>query len=118
MQSLIRLLVVAVLIAVPFSLMAQTQARPRPPGTQPLEEAPPPPAISEDATLSPQVTIKAKGEDKVEEYRIRGKLYKMRVVPAAGAAYWLVDPKGDGSFVRVDGPTPNIAVPMWVILEF
>jgi hypothetical protein len=118
MQPLIRLLVAAVLIAAAFSLAAQTQPRPRPPGTQPLDEAPPPPAISEDATLSPQVSIKPKGEDKVEEYRIRGKLYKMRVVPAVGAAYWLVDPKGDGSFVRVDGPTPNIAVPMWVILEF
>jgi hypothetical protein len=118
MQALIRILLAAALIAVPFSLVAQTQPRPRPPGTQPLEEAPPPPAVTEDATLAPDVSIKTKGEDKVEEYRIRGKLYKMRVVPAAGAAYWLVDPKGDGSFVRVDGPTPNIAVPMWVIVEF
>src|SRR5450759_817218 len=118
MQTFIRLLVSAVLIAAAFSLAAQTQPRPRPPGTQPLDEAPPPPAVSEDATLSPQVSIKTKGQDKVEEYRIRGKLYKMRVVPAVGAAYWLVDPKGDGSFVHVDGPTPNIAVPMWVILEF
>ncbi len=118
MQALIRLLFAAVLIAIPFSLLAQSQARPLPPGTQPLDEAPPPPAVSEDATLSPQVTVKAKGEDKVEEYRIRGKLYKMRVVPAVGAAYWLVDPKGEGNFERVDGPTPNIAVPMWVILEF
>jgi hypothetical protein len=42
----------------------------------------------------------------------------MRVVPAIGPAYWLIDPKGDGSFVRLDSPTPNIAVPMWVILEF
>jgi hypothetical protein len=118
MRSLIRLLVAAALIAVPFSLMAQSQPRPRPPGTTPLEEAPPPPAVSEDATLSEQVTLKTKGEEKVEEYRIRGKLYKMRVVPAVGPAYWLVDPKGDGNFVHVDGPTPNIAVPMWVILEF
>ena len=118
MPPLIRLLAAAVLIAAAFSLAAQTQPRPRPPGTQPLEEAPPPPAISEDSTLSPQVNIKTKGEDKVEEYRIRGKLYKMRVVPAVGPAYWLVDPKGDGSFVRVDGPSPHIAVPMWVIVEF
>jgi hypothetical protein len=118
MQPLIRLLVAAVLIAAAFSLAAQTQPRPRPPGTQPLEEAPPPPAITEDSTLSQQVTVKAKGEDKVEEYRIRGKLYKMRVVPAVGPAYWLVDPKGEGNFERLDGPSPNIAVPMWVIREF
>lgn len=118
MQPLIRLIVAAVLIAAAFSLAAQTQPRPRPPGTQPLDEAPPPPAITEDSALSPQVTIKAKGEGKVEEYRIRGKLYKMRVVPAVGPAYWLVDPKGEGNFERLDGPSPNIAVPMWVILEF
>jgi hypothetical protein len=118
MQPLLRLLAAAALIAVSFSLMAQSQPRPRPPGTQPLEEAPPPPAIVEDAALSEQVSIKTKGEDKVEEYRIKGKLYKMRVVPAVGQAYWLVDPKGEGNFERLDGPAPNIAVPMWVIFEF
>jgi hypothetical protein len=29
-----------------------------------------------------------------------------------------VDPKGDGSFARVDGPAPKIAVPTWVLLEW
>jgi hypothetical protein len=98
-----------------LALAAQSQPRPLPPGSQPVEDVPPPPQIADDPALEPQVTIRAKGQDRVEEYRIKGKLYKMRIVPVNGAPYWLVDPKGDGTFVKVDGPAPNIAVPMWVI---
>ena len=32
----------------------------------------------------PQVTITRRGEDKVEEFRIRGKLYMVRVTPPMG----------------------------------
>ena len=122
--------IATVLIAVPLSLIAQTQTqtqtqtlaqsqpRARPPGVQPVEDVPPPPQVSPEAALKEQVTVTTKGPDKVEEYRANGRLYKMRVVPPTGAPYWLVDPKGDGNFVRVDGPAPNNAVPMWVIHEW
>ena len=116
--------IATVLITVPLSLIAQTQTltpsqpRARPPGVQPVEDVPPPPQVSPEAALKEQVTVTTKGPDKVEEYRANGRLYKMRVVPPTGAAYWLVDPKGDGNFVRVDGPAPINAVPMWVIHEW
>ena len=102
-----------VLIAVSLSLIAQTQTlaqsqpRARPPGVQPVEDGPPPPQVSPEAALKEQVTVTTKGPNKVEEYRANGRLYKMRVVPPTGAPYWLVDPKGDGNFVRVDGPAPD-----------
>jgi Protein of unknown function (DUF2782) len=117
-QLLFPVCAAALLLALPPALMAQSQPRPRPSGVQPVDEAPPPPAIIEDSTIEPQITIQTKGQDKIEEYRIKGKLYKMRVVPPNGAAYWLIDPKGDGNFVRLDSPTPNNAVPMWVIHEW
>ena len=69
-------------------------------------------------SLEGKVTIVKKGSDTVEEYRLNGKLYKMRVVPAKGPAYFLVDPKGDGNFSRVEGPAPKIAVPTWVLIEW
>jgi len=109
----------SVLAAAPA--LAQTQPHPKPKDLQPLPdmEAPPPPKVEEDPSLEhSQVTTVTRGTDRVEEYRMHGKLYRMRVFPASGAPYWLEDPKGDGNFVRVDGPGSNVAVPKWVIKEW
>ena len=119
MGPIIRLFVAAVLIAIPLTLLAQTPARPRPKDVQPIDDIAAPPTVIQDATIEPQVSVRTKGEERIEEYRVKGKLYKMRVFPSnGGAPYWLVDPKGDGEFVRSDSPTPNNSVPMWVILEW
>ena len=105
------------LLAVSLPVVAQT----RPPNLEPLPEPPPPPpGMVEDSALEPQVTIKRRGEDRVEEYRMNGKLYMIKVTPAHGVPYYLVDPKGDGGFVREDLGVGDkgIAVPMWVIKTF
>jgi hypothetical protein len=94
-------------------------AQNRPPDLQPIPEPPPPPPGLADAELEPQVTIKRRGEDKVEEYRMNGKLYMIKVTPPHGTPYYLVDPKGDGGFVRQDlGGERSLSVPMWVIHSF
>jgi hypothetical protein len=70
--------------------------------------------------LEPEVTIREGGEGQtIEEYRIRGKLYMVKVTPKNGPAYFLVDRDGDGMFEdRVPGGTTPIAVPQWVIVEW
>lgn len=96
-------------------------AQTRPSGLQPIPEPPPPPpGMIDDAALEPQVTIRKRGEDKVEEYRVNGKLYMVKVTPPHGTPYYLIDPKGDGSFVRheLTGSGKSLAVPMWVIKQF
>ena len=118
MKTIAALLIIGLTVAVSSSAIAQSKERAKPKGTTPLEEAPPPPQVKEDLSLETKVTIVKKGSDTVEEYRANGKLYKMRVVPAKGPAYFLVDPKGDGNFSRVDGPAAKIAVPTWVLIEW
>ena len=118
MKKIAVLLMLVFSFAASSSAMAQSKERVKPKGTTPLEEAPPPPLVKEDLSLQGKVTIVKKGDDTIEEYRLNGKLYKMRVVPAKGPAYFLVDPKGDGNFSRVDGPTSKIAVPTWVLIEW
>lgn len=96
-------------------------AQNRPPKLEPLPEPPPPPpGMVDDASLQPQITIKKRGEDKVEEYRVKGRLYMIKVTPPHGVPYYLVDPKGDGGFVREDLGVGDkgISVPMWVIHSF
>ena len=112
-----RSLIAALLLAVALPVGAQTSRTP--PNLQPVPEPPPPPPGYElDPTLEPQVTIIKRGTDTVEEYRIAGKLYMVKVTPSHGVPYYLIDQRGDGKFVRDDTHGSNIRPPMWVIFSF
>lgn len=87
------------------------------PELEPLPYIPPPPGVV-DPDLEPQITITQKGEDKVEEFRIKGRLYMIKVTPAHGTPYFLVDQRGDGLLRRYDDLSPNFMVPMWLIHAF
>lgn len=105
------------LLAVLVALPALAQKAP-PKDLQPLPAPPPPPAGSEADALEPQVTIVKRENETVEEYRIGGKLYMMKVTPAHGKSYYLVDHRGDGVFSRQDSFDSGLRVPQWVILQF
>jgi hypothetical protein len=68
--------------------------------------------------LEPQVTITKRGEDKVEEFRMSGKLYMMKVTPPHGVPYYLIDNAGNGIWSRQDVRDSGLRVPMWVIGTF
>jgi len=75
--------------------------------------------VEQDPALQPQVTIRREADQEVAEYRMNGKLYMIRITPKNGKPYTLVDPKGDGAFVRHDNTlSPNLVVPQWTLLEF
>ena len=80
------------LIVVLFSALAlNVAAQTRPPKLEPIPEPPPAPAGTLNESLEPQVTITRRGEDKVEEFRISGKLYMLKVTPPHGVPYYLLD---------------------------
>jgi len=116
-KSSMSVLVAALLLGLALPAAAQTGKS----GTlQPIPEPPPPPPGYElDPALEPQVTILKRGTDTVEEYRLAGKLYMIKVTPAHGVPYYLVDREGDGKFTRDDAFTGNnIRPPMWVIFSW
>jgi uncharacterized protein DUF2782 len=114
-----RFLLTVMLLSAALVAEAQSQARPLPPGSRPLEEPPPPPIVEPDPALQPQVTIRREEDKEIAEYRVNGKLYMVRVTPRNGKAYTMIDHKGDGSFSKQDNTlTPNLVVPQWVLLEF
>lgn len=112
-----RIFLTASLLAA-FALTAAAQQRPA--DLQPLPEPPPPPPGMVDEPQAPQVTIRKQGEDKVEEYRMNGRLYMIKVTPPHGKPYYLVDRKGTGSFTQEETAVGDkgISVPMWVIHTF
>ena len=91
-----------------------------PPKLEPLPEISAPPQISIDPKLEPEITIKQRGADKVEEFRVNGKLYMVRVTPPGGAPYVLLDQTGGGQLIPSNGQVDarSISVPMWVITTF
>ncbi|MBI3545801.1 MAG: DUF2782 domain-containing protein [Gammaproteobacteria bacterium] len=88
-----------------------------------LPEPPPPPenynppAAPETGGDQPTVTITTKGTEIHEEHRMNGRLYMIKVTPAKGKPYYLIDQEGNGQFRRSDLET-RISVPMWVIKRF
>lgn len=89
----------------------------QPANLQPLPAVPPPPPGMEawDSALEPQVTIVKSERETREEFRIKGKLYMVKVTPAVGPAYYLVDRQGDGNFIEADSPVAVNKPPMWII---
>jgi len=105
-------LIVMLCAALPVFAQGKPQLQPIP------EPPPPPPGYELDPALEPQVTILKRGTDTVEEYRIGGRLYMVKVTPANGRPYYLIDHKGDGRFSRQDSLDTGTRPPMWVIHQF
>ena len=77
------------------------------------------PLETEDPLLEePLVIIRKRGEDKVEEYRINGRIHVIKVTPRIGFPYYLHDDTGNARSgddgVLDDGVRP----PMWSIFTF
>jgi hypothetical protein len=81
-MKIIRNILLAALL-LPLVALAADKA----PVLEPLPEALPPPTgkdLDKEQKEEPEVTTTKKGEDKVEEYRMHGQLYMMKITPPHG----------------------------------
>jgi len=128
--TLSALTVLLACVAVPTAVAAADERAKTSPAPQaapvPKEPLPPPPIPKNytppetDPTteeLQPEVRITTKGDEIHQEYRINGRLYMVKVMPALGPPYYLIDQEGNGNFVQ-SGIQPDVNPPMWVIKEF
>lgn len=88
------------------------------PGAKETEPAQPHSESEEPVPGEPQVTITKQSEQTVEEYRVGGRLYMIKITPKHGRPYYLVDDRGDGRFARQEGLDSGVRVPQWVIKKF
>jgi hypothetical protein len=122
-RTLFRLAFAAALLASADIVLAQSQdpappPPPMPPQLESLPEIAPPPGLTGDPELEPQVTITRKEGETIEEARINGKLMWIKVTPRHGRPYFLVPDGGDGALLRRDSLDSGLRVPLWVLFSF
>lgn len=72
-----------------------------------------------ESDLAPDVTLQEHENRTVQEYRINGRLYKVRITPSVGAPYYLVDQDGSGDLSWNSGTGPAATrVPQWVLMRW
>ena len=64
----------------------------------------------------PEITIREERDEYIEEYRMNGNLYMMKVTPKNMPPYYLIKYEANGDWVRED--SYGVSLPMWVISEF
>ncbi len=69
--------------------------------------------------LQPEVQVKEHENRTVEEYRINGNLYMIKIKPKFGPAYYLVDDTGTGELdLRRTASGRDIVIPRWTLLTW
>lgn len=112
--------VILTLLFSPVFISVGVAANEAPADPTPPADLPPPPTDSLNGEIpEPEVRIITRPQETVEEYRVGGALYMIKVTPKQGAAYYLVDTDGDGNLeTQRSALGPRMAIPGWVILRW
>jgi hypothetical protein len=76
------------------------------------------PTATSDEELQPEVTIVHHGKETIEEYRVNGQLYMVKITPSNGIPYYLMDTDGDGSLETRRNDLENPSVVQWRIFTW
>ncbi|MGE0385712.1 MAG: DUF2782 domain-containing protein [Gammaproteobacteria bacterium] len=113
-----RTILAALLLTASAAYAAEPAQAPR---LEDLPDAPPPPPapLQSEQPIEPEVTIIQKEDQTVQEYRVNGRLYMVKVTPVAGPPYYLLDNDGDGRMeARLNDLAPDFIVPKWVLFSW
>ncbi len=85
-----------------------------------MPDAPPPPErVQSGEALEPEVTIVHKKDATIEEHRINGRLYMIKITPVFGPSYYLLDSDGDGKMeTNMSQIYSDFVVPQWVLFSW
>ncbi len=116
---------ICLLLAVGLPVLAQDAGAPPPPSAQDAPgaggflqapEAVPSPVTGDP--VEPEITIREDADQTVYEYRVRGRLYMVKIQPQIGPPYFLMDTNGDG-VLDLRGTSPkDINIPQWVLFTW
>jgi len=117
--QLLKLSLAAALLA-PFCVFADGHEEGTP-EADPVLESPnwSDPVVSGE-TLEPEITIiPGKDGGTITEYSVNGEVYKVKITPAFGPPYYLIDRNGDGKMdCKVNKIYDDICVSQWVLFSW
>lgn len=62
------------------------------------------------------ITRYQEGDNTIEEYRVKGFLYSIKVIPKEGRPYYLMNANGDNTTLQNKGPQEKI--PSWTLFNW
>ena len=76
--------------------------------------------VEDGEPMEADITITREGEKTLYEYRVNGKLYKIKVVPTVGPAYYFLDVDGDGEMEEVSESdlVKGLKVNQWTLFSW
>ena len=115
-MTVLRIILISTLALVAAApVLAQPrEVLPPPPIRDPL----PPPVQDRSEQIEPEVRIRREDDRTVEEYMIGGVVFMIRIVPAVGPAYYLIDTTGDGNFDSRHDHMEPVRPAHWRIFEW
>ena len=92
--------------------------RPESSGTPEVPDMPMP--VEDGEPMEADITITRRGEKTIHEYRMNGKIYKIKVIPDIGPAYYFIDPDGNGEMEEVSESDLDslIKINQWTIFSW
>jgi hypothetical protein len=87
----------------------------------PVPDTAPPPTPSERAQeqIEPEVLIIQRDDKTIEEYRVNGRLYMIKITPRGAPPYYLIDTDGDGSLDSQPSEIePHLMIPSWILFRW
>ncbi len=112
MPSFTRILLPGLILLAGQSLAAD---EPRVPDTAP----PATPSERAQEQIEPEVSIIQRDGKTIEEYRVNGRLYMIKITPKGAPAYYLIDTDGDGSLdSRPSEIEPDLLIPSWILFRW
>lgn len=99
---------------------SESASPPPPPDliNKPEQEMPELPDLGADPAMEPQVTIKKGDEETIEEYRVNGQLYMIKVIPRIGKPYFLLNKRSPVGEIHRGDMESGVSVPMWQLYRF
>ncbi len=117
--QLLKLSLAAALLA-PFCVFADGHEEGTPEADPVLESPDWSDHVVSGEALEPEITIiPGKDGGTITEYSVNGEVYKVKITPAFGPPYYLIDKNGDGEMdCKVNKIYDDICVSQWVLFSW
>lgn len=78
-----------------------------------------PAQIVSGENMPPDITITRKKNKTITEYSVNGSVYMVKIMPASGPAYYMIDSDGDGNLeTRRSALENGMEIPQWLLLNW